>query len=254
VGLAAESPPRAASPDERLRRELEHHRELAGQRTEAIWGWDSPAGRRRADRRSRLFVARAEIGPGRRVLELGCGTGEFTRRVAPSGARLVALDLSPELLAKARARVGGSVKFVRGNAEVLPFPSGRFDVVFGCSVLHHLNLDATLAEVRRVLRPGGRMTFSEPNLLNPQVLLMFKVRALRARFGVSPDEMAFTRGTIARALRRLGFGDISVRYFDFLHPAIPGALLPVVEPALEALERVPLLRAIAGSLLIDAVR
>jgi SAM-dependent methyltransferase len=231
-----------------------HHRELAGQDTEAIWGWDSPAGRRRADRRGHLLAARAGIGPGRRVLELGCGTGEFTCRVAPSGARLVALDLSPDLLARARARVGEGARFVRGNAEVLPFPAGRFDAVYGCSVLHHLDLDATLAEVRRVLRPGGRLAFSEPNLLNPQVLLMFKVRALRGRFGVSPDEMAFTRGRITRTLRRLGFTGISVRYFDFLHPAIPGALLSLVEPPLRALERVPVLRAIAGSLLIDAER
>jgi SAM-dependent methyltransferase len=227
---------------------------LAGLDPEAIWGWDSPAGRRRADRRGQLLAARAGIGPGRRALELGCGTGEFTCRVAPSGAWLVALDLSPDLLARARARIGGAVRFVRGNAEALPFPAGHFDAVFGCSVLHHLNLDATLAEVWRVLRPGGRLAFSEPNLLNPQVLLMFKVRALRGPFGVSPDEMAFTRGTITRALRRRGFARISVRYFDFLHPAIPGGLLGLLEPPLKVLERVPLLRAIAGSLLIDAER
>jgi SAM-dependent methyltransferase len=256
VGLAADASERATSPNERLQRELDHHRELAGRRTEEIWGWDSPAGRRRADRRARIFISRAALGPGRRVLELGCGTGEFTRRVASSGASIVALDLSPELLAKARARVGAreSVWFIRGNAEILPFPCAHFDAVFGCSVLHHLNLETTLAEVQRVLRPGGRLTFSEPNLFNPQVFLMFKVRGLRARFGVSPDEMAFSRATITRALQRLGFGQISVRHFDFLHPSIPGVFLPVVEAALEGLERVPFVRSVSGSLLIDAVR
>jgi SAM-dependent methyltransferase len=254
VGRAAEPARAPGSPDERRRREVEHHRELAGRHTEAIWGWDSPAGRRRADRRSRLFVAQADIGPGRRVLELGCGTGEFTRRIAPSGARLVALDLSPELLARARSRVDGSVAFVRGDAEVLPFRAACFDAVFGCSVLHHLDLEATLAEIHRILRPGGRLTFSEPNLLNPQVFLMFKVKALHGRFGVSPDEMAFTRRTALRALRRLGFRHIRVRHFDFLHPSIPAGWLPLVEPPLETLERVPLLRTISGSLLIDAER
>ena len=59
---------------------------------------------------------------------------------------------------------------------------------------------------------------------------------------------------ITRVLRRIGFGGIRVRYFDFLHPAIPGGLVPMVEPVLEGLERVPLLRAISGSLLIHAER
>jgi SAM-dependent methyltransferase len=243
-----------ASGSERLQHEIEHHRDLAGREVEEIWGWDTPAGRLRADRRGRLFVERGGIRPGARALELGCGTGEFTRRVAPAGSRLVALDLSQELLARARAKVPAGARFVRGNAERLPFPDGTFDVVFGCSILHHLEVEAALDEVRRVLRPGGRLVFSEPNLLNPQVLLMFKVERLKPYFGTSPDEMAFTRGRVSRVLRRLGFARVSVRYFDFLHPSTPRALLPVVAPLVEAFERVPLLRAISGSMLIHAER
>ena len=245
---------RGPSSAERLRHEIEHHRELASRGAEEVWGWDSPAGRRRADRRGRLFVEHGGIGPGARVLELGCGTGEFTRRVAPAGARLVALDLSAELLARARTRVPAGVGFVRANAERLPFPDGAFDAVYGCSVLHHLQVETALAEVWRVLRSGGRLVFSEPNLLNPQVFLMFKCGPLRPRFGTSRDEMAFTRGTITRVLRRLGFKRFSVRYFDFLHPATPRALLATMEPVAEFLERVPVLRAISGSLLIHAER
>ena len=119
--------------------------------------------RRRADRRGELFAEGTGIGPGRRVLELGCGTGEFTRRVARAGAELVALDLSPELLAKARSKVRTDARFVRGDATVLPFPTASFDAVYGCSILHHLDVAAALTEVRRVLRPGGRLVFSEPN-------------------------------------------------------------------------------------------
>jgi SAM-dependent methyltransferase len=254
VRLAPDRPAPTGPSEERLRRELVHHRGLAGQQTEEIWGWASPAGRRRADRRGALFAAGTGIGPGRRVLELGCGTGEFTRRVARPGAELIALDLSPELLEKARSKVGAGARFVRGDATVLPFPAASFDAVYGCSILHHLDVEAALAEVRRVLRPGGRCVFSEPNLLNPQVFVMFRLRALRPYIGFSPDEMAFTRGAILRILRRLGFGGVRVRYFDFLHPAIPRRLVPTVEPALEGLERVPVLRAISGSLLIHAER
>lgn len=242
----------AATSEERLRREIEHHRELAGRHTEEIWGWDTPAGRVRADRRARLFIELGGITRGARVLELGCGTGEFTRRVAPQGARLVALDLSADLLAKARARVPSGARFLRGDAHRLPFRAGAFDAVYGCSILHHLDVEAALREVRRVLRPGGRLVVSEPNLLNPQVALMFKVRALRPRFGVSEDEMAFTRRYVSDLLARVGFARSRVRYFDFLHPATPSALVARLASLGEWLEAVPGLRAIAGSMLIYA--
>src|SRR5207247_10570935 len=96
------------SVEERQGREIAHYRSVAAQDTEAILGWQSPAGRARADRRGRLFVGRGRIAPGARVLELGCGTGEFTRRVAPSGARVVALDLSGDPLAQAGGKLGGA--------------------------------------------------------------------------------------------------------------------------------------------------
>ena len=242
------------SAEDRLVREIAHFRDVAAHDAETILGWDSPAGRSRADRRARLFVTHGRMAPGMRVLEVGCGTGEFTRRVAPVGARLVALDLSSDLLARARAKAEAVAQFVRGDAQALPFADGTFDVVYGCSILHHLDVDVALREIRRVLRPGGRLVFSEPNLVNPQVFVMFNCGPLKARFGVSPNEMAFTGRTITRLLRGSGFIRFEVTYFDFVHPAIPGSLLPVIEPIVERLEHVPGLRSLSGSMLIDAER
>ena len=244
-------PPIAPSKD-RLGRELEHFDGVAARDSETILGWNSPAGQARAERRARLFVTKGGIGPGRRVLELGCGTGEFTRRVVLTGAEVVALDLSGVLLSKARIKVGAMARFARCNAEALPFRDEAFDVVYGCSILHHLNVEVTLQEIRRVLRRGGQLVFSEPNLANPQVLLIFKCKSMRARYGASPDEMAFTRRVIMRMLRRAGFRRFAVTHFDFLHPSIPAWLLPFMEPIAERLERVPLLRTISGSMLIHA--
>jgi len=238
---------------DRLAREIEHHRQIAD-RAELIWNWDSPSGRRRAQRRSELFAELAELRPGRLALELGCGTGIFLEKAAESGARIVGIDLSLDLLAAARARAAalGNVRLTSGNAELLPYPDGTFDAVYGSSVLHHLDLDRALGQAARVLKPGGLLAFAEPNILNPQVAVMFRLGLTKRYFGVSPDEMAFSRFRAARALRAAGFEAVRVRAFDFLHPATPARLIGAVARLGRGLERVPLVREAAGSLLITA--
>jgi SAM-dependent methyltransferase len=235
----------------RLAREVEHHRAIAD-RAEIIWNWDSPSGRARAGRRAEVFVAVAGLAPGSRALELGCGTGLFTEKVAASGAVINGIDLSTHLLGSARARTRAieTVRLTCGNAEELPYGGGSFDAVYGSSVLHHLDLDRALAEVARVLRPGGVAVFAEPNILNPQVALMFRLGMTKRYFGVSPDEMAFSRFRAVAALRRAGLADARARPFDFLHPATPRPLIGAVARFGLWLERLPLVREIAGSLLV----
>jgi ubiquinone/menaquinone biosynthesis C-methylase UbiE len=237
----------------RLEREIEFHRQISG-RAEIVWNWDSPSGRRRAARRSEIFAREGGLRPGQRALEVGCGTGIFLEAASSTGADIVALDLSADLIAQARARVAaaGKVRLSLGNAEQMPFRDGSFDVAYGSSILHHLNIDAALAEVHRVLRPGGRIVFAEPNILNPQVAVMFHLGLTKKYFGVSPDEMAFTRFRAARALRSAGFVEIAVKPFDFLHPATPARFMDVVARLGRALERIPGLREIAGSMVLTA--
>jgi SAM-dependent methyltransferase len=240
---------------ERRHREIEHHRRIAP-RAEVIWNWDSPAGRVRAARRARLFVEHGLLLPGCRALELGCGTGVFIAQTAAAGATIAGLDLTDDLLASARARVRDlpNVRLVRGDAHQTPFPDGSFDAVYGSSILHHLDLARALAESYRLLKPGGRIVFTEPNIVNPQVVVMFRVEATKEYFGTSPDEMAFSRFHAARELRKAGFRDARVQPFDFVHPAIPPSLLPAAERFSRVLERLPLVREIAGSLLLVARR
>ena len=240
---------------DRLAREIEHHRQIADQ-AEIIWNWDSPSGRRRAERRAALFVESGRLAPGRRALELGCGTGIFLEKVAASGASITGLDLSQDLLARARDRLrgAGNVRLVRGNAEDLPFPDGAFDAVYGSSVLHHLDLGRALSEAWRVLHPGGRAVFAEPNIVNPQVAFMFNVGLTKQYFGVSPDEMAFSRFRAAAALRAAGFASFKVQPFDFLHPATPAGWVDGVSRLGAWIERVPLVRELSGSLLLTAQR
>jgi ubiquinone/menaquinone biosynthesis C-methylase UbiE len=245
--------PAAAARAARLAREREHHQRIAD-RADVVWNWDSPSGQRRADRRAALFIELGGLAPGRRALELGCGTGLFTGKVARSGAAIKGIDLSTELLASARARTAAlpNVSLTCGNAEETPYRDGTFDAVYGSSVLHHLDLERALREVARILCPGGVAVFAEPNIVNPQVAVMFHLGLTKEYFGVSPDELAFSRFRAAAALRRAGLGEVSVRPFDFLHPATPERLCDVTSRIGGVLERVPLVREIAGSLLLTA--
>ncbi len=247
--------PHTTETAERLAREIEHHREIADQ-AEMIWNWDSPAGRRRAERRAGLFVTQAGLSPGRRALELGCGTGVFLRRTGPSGAEIRGIDISQDLLGRARQHLEQfpNIGLDRGNAEQLPYRDASFDAVYGSSVLHHLELSRALAEAARVLRPGGRAVFTEPNLLNPQVAVMFHLGLTKRYFGVSPDEAAFSRFRAAVLAAEAGFRQVCVTPFDFVHPATPEGWLDKVARMGAALEVLPFIRQIAGSLLICATK
>lgn len=95
-----------------------------------------------------------EAKPGERILDLGCGDGQLTARIAASGAGVVGVDLSPEMAAAARER---GIDAHQGSAEHLPFADRSFDAVFSNAALHWVRgQDAMMAEVRRVLKPGGR--------------------------------------------------------------------------------------------------
>lgn len=89
-----------------------------------------------------------------RILDLGCGDGQLTVRVAATGAEVSGVDASPQMVAAARAR---GVTAEVGDAEALPYPDGSFEAVFSNAALHWVrNQDAMLGEVRRVLKSGGR--------------------------------------------------------------------------------------------------
>lgn len=236
----------------RAEREIAHGRVLMEGDPERTWGWATPAGRHRAARRAELVSVGAQLGIGSRALEIGCGTGMFTEIFARTGATIVAVDISPDLLQRARARglPANRVHFLEKQFEECDV-EGPFDAVIGSSVLHHLEVDEALRRIFALLLPGGRMSFAEPNLLNPQVYAERRIPILRRwMWHISPDETAFVRWRLAKTLRNTGFADVEITPFDWLHPATPEWLIGAVGAAGRILEKTPLLREFAGSVLI----
>ena len=237
----------------RSEREVQHGSMLANSGAERNWGWGSPAGQCRAVRRARLIAEAAALSSGMKVLEIGCGTGNFTEHFAASGATVVAVDLSPDLLKIARSRglPADRVTFLERRFEDCNI-EGPFDAVIGSSVLHHLDLQEAIQRAFVLLKPGGTFCFAEPNMLNPQVFLE---RHFRFAFPqVSPDETAFVRFSLARQLKKNGFEDVSIRPFDWLHPATLPQLIGFVSACGRLIEKVPAVKEVSGSLLIRAVR
>jgi ubiquinone/menaquinone biosynthesis C-methylase UbiE len=120
----------------------------------------------RRTRLRQMTIALAGIQPGERVLEVGCGTGDVAiAACAPAGERgsVSGIDASPEMIAVARAkagRAGLAIDFRLEPIEALSYPNATFDVVLSSLMMHHLPDDLKrqgLAEIARVLKPGGRV-------------------------------------------------------------------------------------------------
>lgn len=136
---------------------------------------------------------------GKEALEVGCGTGLILGRVAPLAARAVGIDLSPGMLAEARAR---GLDVHEADAHALPFADASFDVAYSFKVLAHVpQWERALAEMARVLRPGGRLIFDVYNRRSLRYLIkrLWGPRATSTSFDEAAISTRFLRPAEARA-------------------------------------------------------
>lgn len=238
--------------NEKAQHEIEHGVLLANQDTEKSWGWGTPAGKIRARRRAKLIIAASELNSDKKVLEIGCGTGLFTEIFAETGAEIISVDISPELLKKAKARnLPPTVHILEKRFEDCDL-DGPFDAILGSSILHHLAVKAALTKIHELLKPGGVISFAEPNFLNPQVFLERKFRKWFPY--TSPDEIAFVRWHLKKDLEEAGMIKVEITPFDWLHPSTPKKLISQVNSLGQIFEKIPILKEFSGSLLIRAER
>ncbi|MGE4220742.1 MAG: methyltransferase domain-containing protein [Alphaproteobacteria bacterium] len=109
-------------------------------------------------------LERLPVRPGQRVLDVGCGTGFLIDRLLARcpEAEPVGLDLTPAMLDRAADRLGGRARLLCGSGDALPLPDRSIDALVSANVFHFFDRPGTaLAEMRRVLRPGGRIVITD---------------------------------------------------------------------------------------------
>ena len=165
------------------------------------------------------FVERLNVGPGMKVLDVACGTGNLALPAARKGADVTGVDIAPNLIEQAQANAsteGLNAKFEVGDAEALPYADGEFDVVmtmFGA--MFAPRPDVTASELKRVCKPGGRIAMANwtpaaftgqmfktqskhvpPPQGMPSPLLWADEEEVRRRFGDGLSDLHMTRREI----------------------------------------------------------
>jgi ubiquinone/menaquinone biosynthesis C-methylase UbiE len=174
--------------------------------------WDGAA----SEDRPEHFVLRrdfllAQVAAGERVLDLGCGLGDFVASLDRHGCTAVGCDVSEEALRRARARFPG-LELVRSDEE-LPFGDGAFDVVWAGEVLEHVQDGlGLLGEVHRVLRARGRLIVTTPDHGRAKRLLAgLSARAFERAFDPRSDHVRFfTAGSLRATLAAADFSDTAI--------------------------------------------
>lgn len=178
------------------------------------------------DQRWRRLAVKAVVSPGDRVLDACCGTGDLALAAARRGATsVVGLDFSQRMLDRA-ARKSQAVEWVRGDLLALPFDDGSFDAgTVGFGVRNVADLERALRELRRVLRPGGRLAILEitqpRGALKPFFSLWFdRVVPLLGKLLPGGRAYAYLPASVRRfpgaqeltaVLEACGFSDVEVR-------------------------------------------
>ena len=144
--------------------------------------------------------------PNERILDLGCGDGQLTTRIAATGALVVGVDASPEMVLSARGR---SIVAEEAFAESLPHEDSIFDAVFSNAALHWVrDQDAMMTEVHRVLKPGGRFVAEMGGHGNvAAILVALKAVLVRHNHGDREDGVNYypTAESYTRRLESHGF-------------------------------------------------
>ena len=232
----------------RHRREIEHHTDDRKVEVREVRETMVPWNMRAFEGVLKSYFPDEGAFRGKRVLDCGCGHGILSILIAKRGAFLDAFDISESRVHVARqycvaSGVEDQVDVRVGVMEQLDYPVGRFDLVLGTRILHHVDIAKAAGEVYRVLKPGGMAFFWEPTLKNPVynfVRRIYRTVPVLPRTG-SPDEHPLTVQEIGE-LSKTFDGNLRMHgapFYLFSHMARAVGLtrIVVVRGALSLLDR-----------------
>lgn len=163
----------------------------------------------------RRFVRKVKPKPGERVLDVGCGTGAVSRRIASRGATVLGIDNSVGMLEVARELSAGiaNASFAEGRAEDLSGAKGGFDCVTSAFAFHHFtNPMKSLEEMKRVLKPGGRLCIcdatSDGAISRAILRAVHRALARRGTHFHTEEEAYLKRRELVEMVRQAGFEDV----------------------------------------------
>jgi len=191
-------------------------------------------------RRREAFVHRilaGQVGFGSQWLDVGCGSGVFTRALAQRGARVTGIDGAPAMIQAAKSfpdSTGPTPDYhLVSTVELLPFASASFDGILCLSVLEYLDdPEATARELRRVLKPGGVALLSVPYRWSAVRNAQRAARAVVRLFGRDPyaylavSRFAASQQGFTNMLSRSGFVVLALDGFRGLAPTVAASLMP----------------------------
>ena len=199
---------------------------------------------------------------GDEILDLGCGSGLYTRMLVERGAKVTATEFAPSALAQAESNLGAladKVDLRLEDAQNLILPDARFDKVLLTEVIEHVpRPERAIAEAARVLRPDGLLVVSTPSRFSPMNLAYGLKRRVR-RYGFNEHLHEFTPGSFRRLVgEELTVQDLSFVNFVLPYPA-DELYLRLGSPALGALKRIervlgglPVMRRLGWTMVIRA--
>ena len=157
------------------------------------------------------------LSPEHDVLEIGCGTGTTALRLAPGTARMLATDVSAEMIAIARERLAAQpvpqLQFSLADADTQVSAESAHDVVMAFNLLHLVSdLDHALASAAKSLRPGGLLVSKTPCVAEMNPLIVHLALPLMRAIGKAPPVLCFDQKTLQAAIVRQGLEILSVEH------------------------------------------
>ena len=195
-----------------------------------------------------------------KIIDLGCGTGSFTKKLLSLNSEIYGCDISPKSIKQA-SNFYPEIKFSVQDIEHLSYDENFFDVVIFSGVLHHFNnLKKPFMEAKRILKKDGLIFSFDPNLFNPFFWIYRRKNSFfYSKEGVTDNEEPLTKKKITNELLMCEFNKIDVygisnMSFEYIENKKLSKLLPVYNFIDYLLNLVPYLRNLIGSFLITKAR